>query len=306
MSKKIEGAITMTLKGIDVSNWQNGLNLYDLDVDFAIMKATEGLYFVDSCCDNWVQQAKDKGIKWGFYHFANANAPDIEAQFFVENTLNYFNEGIPVLDIEDSEINDWGWYADIFTKKVYELTGVWPLVYCSAGYLSRFEGYDVSKNCGLWCAGYPEYAADWISDNFPYNCYPWDFVAIWQFTSNLILIGYDNCLDGDYAYMDYEAWDKYAKSANNANPDKETKKTVEDVAFEVILGEYGNGKHRKQMLEKQGFNYKEVQSYVNELYSVAHKVINGTYGNGEERIDRLALAGYNPTAIQYIVNEILS
>ena len=38
------------LKGVDISNWQGGLNLHNIDVDTAIMKATEGLYFVDSFC----------------------------------------------------------------------------------------------------------------------------------------------------------------------------------------------------------------------------------------------------------------
>ena len=297
------------LKGIDISNWQGGLNLFNLDVDFAIMKATEGLDFVDSYCDNWVQQAKQKGIKWGFYHFANANDPETEAEFFVNNTRNYFNDGVPVLDIEDGEIDNWGWYADVFTKKVHALTGVWPMVYCSAGYLGCFEDYDVSKNCGLWCAGYPYPATDWGDSEFPYSCYPWDFVAIWQFTSNLQLNGYDGSLDGDYAYMDYEAWDKYANSSEAPTPQpkpKPSKKTVEDVAYEVILGEWGNGLDRKRALEKAGFNYTEVQNYVNELYSVAHKVIHGDYGNGQDRIDRLALAGYNPNAVQYIVNDILA
>lgn len=296
------------LKGIDISNWQGGLNLFNLDIDFAIMKATEGLYFVDSYCDNWVQQAKQKGIKWGFYHYANANDPTTEAEFFVNNTRNYFNDGIPILDIEDGDISNWGWFADMFTKKVHELTGVWPMVYCSAGYLSSFNNYDVHNNCGLWCAGYPYPATDWGDSRFPYDCSPWEFVAIWQFTSSLQLSGYDGSLDGNYAYMDCEAWDKYANSSGTPKPQpipQPSKKTVEDVAFEVILGEWGNGMDRVNALRNAGYDYTEVQNYVNELYSVAHRVIHGDYGNGQDRIDRLALAGYNPNAVQYIVNDIL-
>ena len=33
----------MTLKGIDISNWQNGINLNAIDADFVIVKATEGV-----------------------------------------------------------------------------------------------------------------------------------------------------------------------------------------------------------------------------------------------------------------------
>lgn len=301
----------MTMRGIDISNWQNGLNLESLNVDFAIMKATEGLHFVDSYCDGWVQQAKRKGICWGFYHFANNNDPIAEAEFFVRHTRNYFNDGVPVLDIEDSSIPNWGEYSDAFTNRVHELTGVYPLVYTSAGFLSRFAGYEAPENCGLWCAGYPYPSEVWTEDEFPYCPSPWAFVAIWQFTSSLRLDGFGGNLDGNIAYMDSEAWDKYAGKTRQASEtpvceeSSQVAKTIEEVAHEVILGEWGVGLDRKRMLESQGFDYTEVQNYVNELYSISHRVIHGDYGNGEERIERLSLAGYNPNTVQYIVNSFL-
>lgn len=289
------------IKGIDISNWQAGLDLSSLDIDFAIMKATEGTDFIDAYCDSWVQQAKSKGIKYGFYHFANNNNPSAEAEFFVENTRGYFGEGIPVLDIEDDSIPNWGVYADEFTRRVYELTGVWPMIYTSAGFLSRFAGYECVDYCGLWCAGYPYAYSDWTDDEFPYNCSPWDFVAIWQFTSSLRLNGYNGDLDGDIAYMPLDAWDRYANVTS-----QHSEKTIADVAYEVIRGYWGNGMERKTRLIESGFDYTSVQNYVNELYSIAHKVIHGEYGNGEDRIVRLAQAGYNPEAVQYIVNDILA
>lgn len=42
-------------------------------------------------------------------------------------------------------------------------------------------------------------------------------------------------------------------------------KTVEEVAREVIAGTWGTGTTRKQKLEANGYNYKEVQSKVNEI-----------------------------------------
>lgn len=299
------------MRGIDISNWQGGLDLYMLDVDFAIMKATEGLYFVDAYCDNWVQQAKNKNIKWGFYHFANNNNPYDEAHHFIENTRNYFGEGIPILDIEDGSIGSWGDYADAFCHEVRDITGVAPMVYCSASQLYRFSGYSLVDFCGLWIAGYPYPYESWIDDNCPYSPAPWNFAAIWQFTSSLRLDNYGGNLDGNIAFMDKEVWDKYAH-VNTPNPQPQPQpqpqpnKSIADVAHEVILGEYGNGIDRKNLLESEGFNYTEVQNYVNELYSVAHRVIHGDYGNGEERMERLSLAGYNPNTVQYIVNDILS
>lgn len=295
--------LEMTLKGIDISHWQSGLCLDYLDVDFVIVKATEGVYYVDQSCDGFIQDAIRLGKLWGFYHYANNNEPELDARFFVDNTINYFGHGIPVLDIEDSEIDNWGDYANRFVNEVYNLTGVWCMIYTSAGYLKCFEGYECVNNCGLWCAGYPYPATDWRDSDFPYSCYPWEFVAIWQFTSSLNLDGYDGNLDGDYAYMDADAWGKYVGDSHTVI--QEPHKSMEDVAYEVILGKWGNGLDRKKLLEANGYNYTEVQNYVNELYSIAHKVIHGEYGNGQDRIDRLALAGYNPNAVQYIVNDIL-
>lgn len=298
------------LRGIDISNWQGGLNLHKLDIDFAIMKATEGLNFVDDFCDEWVMQAKQKGIKWGFYHFARNNDPVSEADFFIKHTKNYFKHGIPVLDIEDSSIPNWGEYADKFCKRVHDKTKVWPIIYCSAGMLPYFEGYNVPERCGLWVAGYPYPARTWNKDVVPYNLYPWGTCVIWQFTSSLNIGGYNGDLDGNKAYITRSQWDRYAMGDNKSNNGKTSKpktpkKSVADIAYEVILGEYGTGINRKKQIEKLGYNYKTVQDYVNELYSVAHDVIHGKYGNGQDRIDRLAMAGYNPKAVQHIVNDIL-
>ena len=48
------------MQGIDISNWQEGLNVHALDIDFCICKATEGVNFVDTTCDGFIQQCKDK------------------------------------------------------------------------------------------------------------------------------------------------------------------------------------------------------------------------------------------------------
>ncbi|MBT9855185.1 hypothetical protein GPK86_01590 [Blautia faecis] len=43
------------------------------------------------------------------------------------------------------------------------------------------------------------------------------------------------------------------------------KKSVDNVAKEVINGEWGNGQDRRDRLEAAGYNYTEVQKKVNEL-----------------------------------------
>lgn len=60
-------------------------------------------------------------------------------------------------------------------------------------------------------------------------------------------------------------WGKcaYIKYEEEKNDNK--KKSITDIAREVINGKWGNGEERKKKLEKAGYNYKEVQKKVNEL-----------------------------------------
>ena len=41
---------------------------------------------------------------------------------------------------------------------------------------------------------------------------------------------------------------------------------ISDIARKVYRGEYGNGAERRRRLEKEGYNYREVQNYVNKKY----------------------------------------
>ena len=43
------------------------------------------------------------------------------------------------------------------------------------------------------------------------------------------------------------------------------KKSVAEVAKEVLTGKWGNGAERKRKLTEAGYNYAEVQAAVNEL-----------------------------------------
>lgn len=97
------------------------------------------------------------------------------------------------------------------------------------------------------------------------------------------------------------------------------KKPNEEVAREVIRGEWGNGDERKRRLTEAGYDYSLVQSLVNRILSgktpqpsakksneeIANEVINGNWGNGDERKRRLTEAGYDYSAIQRIVNQKL-
>ena len=296
------------LKGIDISNWQGGLVPHNLDIDFCICKATESNYFVDRYCDGFIQDCISHGILWGFYHFAGNADPESEAEFFVENTRNYFGYGIPILDYEVTNTNDCDW-AERFMQRVHSLTGIWCMLYTSASWVSLFSGSSwLPKTCGLWLAGYPYPATDWRYDDPPYGCYPWSFVAIWQFTSSLLLSGWNDGLDGDIAYMDSAAWLKYAGYTGSVMPDPtpvQPTLSIDELCKQIMRGEWGNDDARRKALENAGYDADYTQSYLNDMYDVAEQVIQGDWGNGDYRKHLLEMYGYDYELVQTIVNAIL-
>lgn len=228
------------MKGIDISNWQYNLIPSDLEIDFCICKATEGTGFVDNFCDAFIQNCKSAGILYGFYHFAGTNDSYSEAQFFYENCKGYIGKGVPVLDYEVWGLNDDVSWCELFLAEFHRLSGVWPLLYISASHCSDFANSWIPQTCGLWVAGYPPDMVDYpIRDEYvqtidmPYDVYPWEFVAIWQFTSSLRLDSYNGPLDGDIAYMDEKGWKAYARVNNWEKPAEPAAKEKKKITVTV-------------------------------------------------------------------------
>lgn len=191
------------LKGIDISNWQAGIVPSKLPIDFCICKATEGTGFVDVYCDGFVQDCISNGILWGFYHFAGNSEPVAEADYFIENTLNYFGHGIPVLDWETGQSVQW---VNTFVNRVHERTGVWPWVYANPW---LFNQGGVEPNCMRWIAWYPDVVRPTL-DYDPGNVPETDgLVGCWQYASDGYVPGYDGYLDVNVFFGDIASWNAY-------------------------------------------------------------------------------------------------
>jgi hypothetical protein len=93
-----------------------------------------------------------------------------------------------------------------------------------------------------------------------------------------------------------------------------TKKSLAEVAKEVIAGKYGNGDERVAKLKHDGYDPKAVQAEVNRqlnhtggtksVHTLALEVLAGRWGNGDERKARLIKAGYDYNAVQHEVNRL--
>lgn len=202
----------MTLRGIDISNWEPDIKLKKLHIDFAIFKATEGLSYKDPTLKGYARQAQRAGLMWGCYHFARNNIPAEEARFFYSAVEKYVGKCMFILDMEDSSIKNPAKYCAKFCDEFTRLSGVRPLIYTSSAFRSRFSGYKyIYKYYDLWLAGYPKRYSGWTHDKCPYKSGNWPYIAIWQFTDAGHLSGVPYALDLNYAYMTKRQWKLYAK-----------------------------------------------------------------------------------------------
>ena len=268
----------MVMRGIDISKWQSGIDLSAVNADFVIVKATEGIGYVDKSCDGFFQKALSLGKKLGFYHFARpTNDPVREADFFYENCKGYFGKAIPILDWEAENKQNVA-YAKAWLDRVYQRSGVKPVIYMSESVVNSYDWSSVANaDYGLWVAKYrdnnPDYNYNMANAGSRPKVKWWKFYCMWQWTSTGRLDGYGHNLDCNVFYGDAATWDKYVgKSTSTTKPQtKPASKTTAQLAEEVIAGQWGNGEDRKKRLTAAGYDYNAVQHIVNQKMAAKNK-----------------------------------
>lgn len=115
----------------------------------------------------------------------------------------------------------------------------------------------------------------------------------------------------------YDAFVKTPPTPKPSVPSEGPKKTVDEVAREIVSGEggWGNGPTRVRKLLAAGYNAGKVQDRVDELMNpakgkktvqqVAAEVYVGKWGDNPERARKLREAGYNPINVQREVNKLV-
>lgn len=166
----------------------------------------------------------------------------------------------------------------------------------------------------VWMSGH---IGIYIGNGLAVECTPkWDNCV--QITAcNCTKAGYnrrDWTKHGKLPYIEYVKEEKPVEKEPTLSVDG--KKSIDEIANEVIAGKWYAGAARKSALTKAGYNYDEVQNRVNEILTsgkksittVAKEIINGKWGNGAARKSALKKAGYTEAeikAIQTKVNELM-
>ena len=172
------------------------------------------------------------------------------------------------IDYEAQAVKKGRKWVKEFADRIMEKTGQIPVIYASSSVIRSQKLGDLGYP--IWCANYYK-GYDRINGYDTSGCkIGYDNSLIWQFTSSGRLKGHSGNLDLNIFYGTKDDFKKYMgvvkkKESNPETKPAKKKKTIEQLAKEVIAGKWGNGDVRKEKLEEAGYNYSTVQARVNKI-----------------------------------------
>ena len=255
----------MSKFGIDVSKWQGDFNFSKAKsegVEFVVLR---GAYTKskDAKFDTYYAKCKALNLPVGVYQYSMATTTAqarAEAEYLYQNVLKGRKFELPIyIDVEDK------------VQLALSRSDLTAVVKTWCEYLEK-KGFFVGIYASKWTfegelndsalSQYTHWVAQWAQ-----KCtYSGDF-GMWQFGGETNMIRSTKIcgqtIDQDYMYRDFPALIKSAGLNGFGAPVK--KKSVAEVAREVLRGDWGNGAERRKKLESAGYNYSAVQAEVNKL-----------------------------------------
>lgn len=239
------------LKGIDVSAWQS-------TIDWAKVKKS-GIQF--AILRIGYATTKDKTFEANYTNAKGVEMPiGVYLYSYAKSVAGAQNEAKAVLNWLKGKQLDLPVYYDIedkaqasLSKKVrtdmckafcdeIEKGGFWAGIYSSKNWAENYvDGAALGKRYTYWIAQYYT------------KCTYKGSYDIWQHSSTGKVDGISGNVDMNYMYRDL------------ISEIKGSKKSVDELAREVLEGLWGNGTDRKNRLEAAGYSYKEVQTRVEQL-----------------------------------------
>lgn len=189
------------MKGVDISHHQKGLTirqLKDAGQDFAIIKLTEGTWFVDNSAFDFYLEAYKMGFPIGCYcysHAISAQEAKAEAAFLLD-TINKFPMPCGIfLDIEEPK------QLALGETTLLNIVRAWCETIANAGYTPGVYGSFGTLWQEIGPRQLPEgtlvWMARWGSANAPAMC------DLWQNSDNGSVEGYNGPVDTDEAVSDF-------------------------------------------------------------------------------------------------------
>lgn len=180
-------AVMIDRKGRTVREIMHAKDVYP--VEYAFIKATEGVSMVDPAFSDYWQGAGGSRVVRGAYHFFRSSKDAVkQAQNFIRTVGPLTaNDLPPVLDVEtmhkgctkeqlNAGVKAWLEAVEAYYKRK-------PIIYASDSYLRDILSKDLTSRYPVWVAHYSvgkPYAADWNA---------------WQFTDKAVVHGADGKVD---------------------------------------------------------------------------------------------------------------
>ena len=209
------------LNGIDISNFNTGIDPASIPGDFVIMRASEGKGMRDAYFAGYDAKVRPSSKLAGAYHFMwigsggkVINTPQSEAENFTRAVENHLRPGfLLVADFEPAGAlaRETGWAVD-FAHEVKRLTGRTPLLYANRSTLNDglWARWRLEINTAYWLAGgtaqYAQRTDGYVNRGLPSNPNGWGSPAMHQFTEHGYLPGWAKRLDLNEFYGDAARW----------------------------------------------------------------------------------------------------
>lgn len=275
--------------GIDVSHCQGKidwarLRISNPDVKFAIIRT--GYSFGDKYHDiqfsNNVTGCRNNGVDiYGVYHFSYALSEadavrEAKECVAILSKSNLPKSTIVFFDFEyDGEkfCKTNGVTCDTtFIRKVTDTfcneiraAGYVPGVYLNVDYHNRLYKNWFPKDAKVWAAKWVNYSGGTKVSSITTKelenkqIQPPFAFDVWQYGA--VIVPNIGIVDADVIVTSTSASEPTSEEVKI-----ESKKSNEQVAAEVVRGEWGNGAERRRRLEEAGYNYRDVQNIVNTYY----------------------------------------
>lgn len=254
--------------GIDVSAWQKGFDLNNAKAQgfsYCIAKAggADCGYYKDKCFDNFYAQAIEKGFNIGAYYFGCA--------FSVEDAVreaSYFCQYLAGKDITHVYYDVEGKMLNQGFQHLTDIIAAFCQTMINNGYacgIYTSESHFNSRFNDNAVAIFPHWVARYSSR--PPKLKSIAPIEIWQYGGSINYIR-DAKIAGttvDQDQINIEWADVPVFEQKPVIVDIAPKKSIDQLANEVLAGLWGNGIVRVANLKLAGYNYSVVQKRVDEI-----------------------------------------
>lgn len=200
------------VRGVDVSSYQGKIDwktLSEQDIQFAFIKATEGISFVDPNFSENYSNAQKTNLRIGAYHFFSYDSSGkTQAENFIKVVPISDNMLPPVVDVEfysDKEQNppnskDVDKELNAFLQEIEKYYKKKPIIYATGKSYDMFISGKYN-DYNIWIRNILSYPS--LSDNKQ-----WTF---WQYTDRSVLDGYS----GDEKFIDMNVFNGSKEDFNS-------------------------------------------------------------------------------------------